>query len=206
MAKCPVCNHDVKERSIVCENCCFDDIRNEFINDEELAMWQTYVVRPCKYAYQLNNTLKKEVETLRKELKECSYGCRNTQKTASSSPFQAKANMSEGWNYNDPISHPNSAVGKCWGMTFSVFDIKVQMTSSSTATVTFSVKKESDKSGNNSAAYFLVRYRVKDKTDVICLNEKYRVEGLMPGDVAKGSIKLTGVVAGEYSIDFVSYD
>lgn len=205
--KCPICESDIKNTSgseLRCIRCGFDDVRTEFINDEERIFWQTYVVKPCKYAYRLNHTLQNEVAMLRREIKKMSSG--NATGNGFSAPAPIKLKMLDGWNYDDPIAHPNSAAGtSSSNISFSVSNIKSQMTSSSTATVTFLVKKESDKDGNASAKYFWVRYRVKDKNGVILLNETYYVEGLQVGDVTRGTIKLTGVSAGEHTIDFVSY-
>ena len=211
--KCPVCDAEIKNdpsNAIKCIRCGFDDIRTEFINDEERNFWYTYVVKPCKYAYKLNHTLQSEVAMLRREIKKLSVSGITTINTDAASaplPAQPKIIMVEGWNYNDPIAHPNSAAGSYYSsITFSVSDIKSQMTSSSTATITFLVKKESDKKGKSSTENFSVRYRVKDKGGVIILNDSHYVKGLQVGDVTRESIKLTGVTAGEYVIDFVSYN
>lgn len=208
--RCPICETEIKntsESELRCIRCGFDDIRTEFINNDERVFWQTYVVKPCKYAYRLNHTLQNEVAMLRREIKKLSSGNANANGSSVPAPAKAKVKMLDGWNYDDPIAHPNSAKGtSSYNISFSVSDIKSQMTSSSTATVTFLVKKESDVDGNTSAKYFWVRYRVKDKNGVILLNETYYVQGLQVGDVTRGTIKLTGVAAGEHTIDFVSYN
>ena len=255
MLRCPICKSEIKTTSntnLKCVRCGFDDIRTEFINDEERIFWQTYVVTPCKYAYNLSNMLscglsklKEEVDVLNsaitiilEENKKKQWNIRDirdirrdvSQLTSkvdlldknigkislsnvepksnygSAAPIQPKTMMLNGWNYDDPIAHPNSATGSSLSnITFSVSDIKSQMTSSSTATITFLVKKESDKKGKSSTDTFWVRYRVKDKSGVILLNETHYVNGLQVGDVTRGTIKLTGVTAGEHTIDFVSY-
>jgi len=205
--KCPICSTEVKANETVCSSCGFDDIRYEFINDEELKMWQTYVVKPCKYAYRLNNSLKNEVEALRKDIKKSSSDNAQWVNKSGRAPAQAKTNMIDGWNYDDPIAHPNSAVGNSsFNISFSVSDIKSAMTSHSTATITFLVKKVSDKKGSSSTDNFWVRYRVKDKSGIILLNETKFIQGLQVGDVTRETIKLTGVTAGEHLIDFVSYN
>lgn len=208
--KCPICEAEIKNTSgseLRCIRCGFDDIRTEFINDEERMFWQTYVVKPCKYAYRLNHTLQNEVAMLRREMKKNSNSGAPSNGSAASAPPQAKVNMLDGWNYDDPIAHPNSAKGNSsYNITFSVSDIKSQMTSNSTAAITFLVKKESDKKGSYSTDNFWFRYRVKDKTGVILLNETYYIQGLQVGDVTRGTIKLTGVTAGQHTIDFVSYN
>lgn len=207
--KCPICESEIKyaaESERRCIRCGFDDIRTEFINEEERVFWQSYVVKPCKYAYRLNHTLQNEVAMLRREIKKLSSGNADANSSSARAPAQEKVKMLEGWNYDDPIAHPNSAMGSSsYNITFSVSDIKSQMTSSSTATITFLVKKESDKKGKSSTDTFWVRYRVKDKSGLILLNETHYVNGLQVGDVTRGTIKLTGVTAGEHTIDFVSY-
>lgn len=208
--KCPICESEIKyaaESERRCIRCGFDDIRTEFINDEERAFWQAYVVKPCKYAYRLNHTLQNEVAMLRREIKKRSSDNADANGSSARAPAQEKVKMLAAWNYDDPIAHPNSAKGtSSYNISFSVSDIKSQMTSNSTATVTFLVKKESDVDGNTSANYFWIRYRVKDKSGVIILNETYQFKGLQVGDVTRGTIKLTGVTAGENTIDFVSYN
>lgn len=207
--KCPVCNSELEAKETVCSVCNFDDIRHEFINDEELRMWQNYVVRPCKYAYRLNSTLQNEVTALRGEVKKLTSGGHSTSSGGSTravSSAHPKTTMIEGWNYNDPIAHPNSAVGKYYRKKYSISDIEARMTSNSTATVTFLAKKTDDDEGPYSTSMFSIRYRVKDKNGVILLNETKGISGLQVGDVSKESIKLTGVKSGEYVIDFVSYN
>ena len=252
MLRCPICKSDIKTTSntnLKCIRCGFDDIRTEFINDEERIFWQTYVVAPCKYAYNLSNMLscglsklKEEVDDLSgvianisEEIKKEQGDISDVRRTVtqlnrkvtvidknieklsagnvvsrnnygSAAPTQPQTMMLDGWNYDDPLAHPNSATGTSCNISFSVSSIKSQMTSSSTATITFLVKKESDKKGNSSADGFWVRYRVKDKSGVIVLNETHYVRGLLVGDVTKETIKLTGVTAREYTIDFVSHN
>ena len=205
--KCPICETKIKkisESELRCTRCGFDDIRTEFINDEERIFWQTYVVKPCKYAYKLNKTLQMDVMMLRKELKKLSSD--DTTSNSSVAPPQAKVTMLDGWNYDDPIAHPNSAVGKYYQKKYSISNIETRMTSSSTATVTFFAKKLADDEGNYSTSMFSIRYRVKDKNGVILLNETKGISGLQVGDVSKETIKLTGVTPGDYVIDFVSYN
>lgn len=208
--KCPICEAEIKnisESELRCIRCGFDEIRTEFINDEERIFWQTYVVKPCKYAYRLNKTLQMDVMMLRKELKKLSSGNTTAQGVnVSAPPAQAKVDMLDGWNYDDPIAHPNSAVGKYYQKKYSISNIETRMTSSSTATVTFYAKKLADDEGNHSTSMFSIRYRVKDKNGVILLNETKGISGLQVGDVSKETIKLTGVTPGDYVIDFVSYN
>lgn len=201
--KCPVCASEVKAKETVCRMCGFDDIRYEFINDEELRMWQSYVVKPCKYAYRLNASLKKELSMLRKEVTKSVSGA--TGSTIAPPPAQPKAQIAEGWNHDDPIAHPNSAECTYFGVKSNVYNIKSEMTGSSTATISFVIQKTQDAKGKSSTEMAGARYRVKDADGVIVLNEMHRVNGLRVGDASRETIKLNGVTAGRHSIDFVDY-
>ena len=207
--KCPVCNREQMETKAVCEFCGFDDIRSEFINDEELKMWQAYVVRPCRYAYSMNHTLQKEVALLRREIAKLVSTSNRTHDANGSirvPPLaQPDASIVGGYNYDDPITHPNSAECIYFGVKSRVFNIKAEMTSSSTATISFVVQKTHDAKGKDSAEMTGVRYRVKDADGIIVLNELHYVRGLKIGDASKEVIKLKGIATAKYSIDFTDY-
>lgn len=206
--KCPVCNREQTQIKAVCEFCGFDDIRSEFINDEELRMWQAYVVKPCRYAYRLNQALQKEVSLLRRESAKAvsSPDSINKNHGTDGSPLaKTKEQMVSGYNYDDPITHPNSAECAYFGIRNRVFNIKVEMTSNSTASVSFVIQKTHDAKGKDSTEMTGVRYRVKDADGLIVLNEMHHVNGLKVGDASREIIKLKGVAAGQYSIDFVDY-
>ena len=142
---------------------------------------------------------------LRREIKKNTNGGASANNSASSAPPQAKANMLDGWNYDDPIAHPNSAECKYFGITSRVFNIKSEMTGNSSAKITFVVQKTKDNKGPNSVEMLAVRYRVKDSDGIIVLNEWKGVNGLKIGDAARETIELKGITAGRYSIDFVDY-
>ena len=211
--RCPICKKEVKqidEDGIICSNCGFDDIRLEFINDEECIFWENYVVKPCQYAYKLNRKLQLKIESLQKKITE-----HEKKDLGRTTPIEKgrdkkienpKMEIKNGWNYDDPIAHPNYSEGNCNGTKFSISDISVVMTDAKKATVYFLVKKISNKSWGTEADSFAVRYRVKDENGVIVLNETKSISGLMPGDVSREKIELTGVVPGKYSIDIVSYN
>lgn len=210
--KCPVCSSELKAKEATCPICGFDDIRHEFINDEELRMWQNYVVKPCKYAYRLNFALRKEVSMLRREVAKLGASPNNANgnhgangSTSAPPPAQPKAQMADGWNYDDPIAHPNSAECTYFGVKSNVYNIKSEMAGSSTAIISFVIQKTQDAKGKNSTDMAGARYRVKDADGVIVLNEMHRVNGLRVGDASRETIKLNGVAAGRYSIDFVDY-
>lgn len=204
--KCPICETEIRNTSsseIKCVRCGFDDIRTEFINDEERIFWQTYVVKPCKYAYRLNYTLQNEVAMLRREIKKRNLTSDGNGTTNTTPPAQPQAQMQDGWNYDDPISHPNSAECSYYDKKSRVYNIKAEMTGGTNAKITFVVQKTQDSKGKNSAEQLGVRYRVKDADGIIVLNEKKYVSGLKIGDASRETIELKGVTPGRYSIDFV---
>ena len=206
--KCPVCGTELKSGATSCSVCGFDDIRIEFLNDEERVFWQTYVIKSCKYAYRLNHTLHSEIAMLRREIRKLSSGSHvngSGSLADGAPPAQPKAKMEEGWNYTDPIAHPNSAECTYFDVKSNVFNIKAEMTGTSTATISFVIQKTHDAKGKSSTETTVVRYRVKDADGVIVLNEMYCVNGLRVGDASRETIKLNGVTAGRYAIDFVDY-
>lgn len=206
--KCPVCSTEVKARETVCTFCGFDDIRYEFINDEELRMWQTYVVKPCRYAYRLNNTLKSEVEELRKELKKACGG--RAEGSSGTPPTPPKTVMQNGWNYTDPIAHPNSA--RCTHTIYhnnvEITDISARIDASRNGIVTFVAKRVED--APEKIKYSIKEktvgfcWRVKDPKGIIVLTGKWYNNNLLVGDAIAGKVELKNVPNG-YCIDFVDY-
>lgn len=214
--KCPICEAEIKNTSESehrCIRCGFDDIRTEFINDEERVFWQTYVVKPCKYAYRLNHTLQNEVAVLHKEIKQLASGQDAALDSTNATPsVQPKTVMLDGWNYNDPLPHPNSA--KCENVIYmtnvELTEIKTQVDSSGKAIISFVARRITDSKGkkeySNLADKNIVGFcwRVKDEKGVIILNGKWRNSNLLIGDAVADRIELKDIPNG-YSIDFVDY-
>ena len=214
--KCPICEAEIKNTSsseLRCIRCGFDDIRTEFINDEERIFWQTYVVKPCKYAYRLNHTLQNEVAMLRREIKKLSSGNTTAQGTnTSSAPAQPKTVALEGWNYSDPLSHPNSA--KCKHGTYmtnvELTDIKTQIDSSRKAIISFVARRITDSPEKKRYSHIAddktvgFCWRVKDDKGIIVLTGKWYNTNLLIGDAIADKVELKNVPNG-YSIDFVDY-
>lgn len=210
--KCPICEAEIKnniEGELKCSRCGFDDIRTEFINDEERVFWQTYVVKPCKYAYRLNHTLQNEVAILRREIKKVSPGAsliRTESSASTNSPTQPTTTMIGGWNYDDPIAHPNSAscYHKTYETTVELSDIVTTISPDRKGTIRFVAKRVGQKvgwHGNNTVGFC---WRVKDTKNIIVLTGKWSNSNLTVGDAMVGKIELNNVPVG-YSIDFVDY-
>ena len=207
--KCPICSTVVKANGTVCPCCGFNDIRYEFINDEELKMWQTYVVNPCKFAYRLNDSLKKEVEALRGELKSaCFRG--EARDLGSAPPENPKTVVRSGWNYDAPIAHPNNA--RCehtiYHNNVELTDIHTQVDASRNGTITFVAQRVED--SPEKKKYSIKEktvgfcWRIKDPKGVIKLTGRWDNNNLLIGDAIAGKVELKNVPNG-YSIDFVDY-
>lgn len=207
--KCPICETEIKNSSaseLKCTRCGFDDIRTEFINDEERVFWQTYVVKPCKYAYRLNHALQNEVATLRREIKKITLGGTANGTTNAAPPAQPQTQMQDGWNYDDPIAHPNAAkcYHKLYETTVELTGIKATRSSDGKAVVQFIAKRIGKKegwNGNNGVGFC---WRVKDANNIIVLTGKWNNNNLLVGDAMTDKIELKNVPLG-YSIDFVDY-
>lgn len=217
--KCPICNSEIRDNNDNkprCIRCGFDDIRTEFINDEERMFWEAYVVYPCKYAYRLNKTLQMEVSSLRKEIKKLTAGGVNTDTTytdtsdGGKAPRQPNTKLVEGWNYDDALTHPNGA--RCYHTIFrtnvKITDIKSQIDSLRNATVSFvaqrladSPEKKKYQIKENQVGFC---WRVKDEKGIIVLTGGWYNNNLLVGDAIADKIELQNVPDG-YSIDFVDY-
>ena len=211
--KCPVCFSEVKGKETICLVCGFDDIRYEFINDEELRMWQNYVVKPCKYAYRLNHTLQNEVDMLQREIKKVTSGTAiSTGSINDTSSAQPKTVVLEGWNYDDSLSHPNSAKCKhgAYKTNVELTDIRVEMDSSRKAIISFVARRIADSPekmqyspiADEKTVGFC--WRVKDEKGIIVLTGTWHNKNLFIGDAIADKIVIKNVPNG-YSIDFVDY-
>lgn len=212
--KCPVCSSEVKGKETICPVCKFDDIRYEFINDEELKMWQTYVVKPCKYAYRLNHTLQNEVAMLQREIKKVTSGAAvPTVSINNTSPAQPKTVALGDWNYDAPLSHPISA--KCkhnsYKTNVELTDIRVQIDSSRKAIISFVARRTTDSPEKKQYSHIAddttvgFCWRVKDEKGIIVLTGSWFNKNLLIGDAIADKIELKNVPNG-YSIDFVDYN
>ena len=210
--KCPVCNSELKAKVTVCPVCSFDDIRYEFINDEELRMWQNYVIQPCKYAYRLNCVLQNEVAMLRKEINKMSIdsfaddGLGDKENAGTRRPSQPAIQENKGWNYDGPIAHPKFASCKSAGKitTCEVSRIEAKKQNDGAIEITFLAKKTFNDAHYGTSNDIHVRYRVKDSDGIILLNEYWSYGGIIVGDVVKGRILLKNIPE-NCSIDFIDF-
>ena len=69
MPKCPVCNNEIKSTK-QCSNCGFNQIKTEFLTEEDYHHWMDDTVAPCQAIYKeqlkVIDKLKKQVSELKK--------------------------------------------------------------------------------------------------------------------------------------------
>lgn len=65
---CPVC--DKETPNTPCRNCGFQDIKTEFLTQEDYELWHEYTVKPCRQVYRtLTDNAKKKTSELEKKIK-----------------------------------------------------------------------------------------------------------------------------------------
>ena len=207
--KCPVCGNEIRvTKKLICKNCGFDDIRVEFVNDEERIFWETYVVKPCRYSFAQNSALRAEIAELKEELKAFASNGVVTAKvrTTTNAQTMPQLDMVEGWNYDDPIAHPNSAscYHNVYETTVELTNIKASITSGRKGTIEFVAKRVGKKVGWKGHHEVGFCWRVKDRNNIIVLAGNWSNSNLNLGDAIAGKIELNNVLEG-YSIDFSDY-
>ena len=196
--KCPVCEKQLENSIQKCPNCGFEDLRTEFINENELEMWRTYVVYPCKFAYQVSIAQRKEIEI--KFQKELAAIKKEAQDVSDSSngepPVFKKLSLKKdgGWKTEKNITYKSfyecerhSGRTKC-EITNMIFDFAGNKVSTN-----FFVKKSFDKDGINSTTSIGFKWKLKDDYGIVVADGSYFNDKLQMGDVTKGSFSISGL-------------
>ena len=202
--KCPVCDSEIRKTD-KCRKCGFEDIRTEFINSEELEMWQKYVVYPCRFAYQTAVAQTKEVQIKhQKELNEIKKILLSKQDAAimehdestdsSEMPSfkKLKQQKLDGWITSGIIIHKRFYECKSYNTRNEIFNIVVNVVDNK-VTISFFVKKTYDKNGNNSTYFTAFRWKLKDDYGIVVADGTWSNSSLQVGDVTKGSILVSGL-------------
>ena len=210
--KCPVCDAEIKKID-KCRNCGFEDIRTEFINPEELEMWQKYVVYPCRFAYltatsqakKMQKAFQKEIEEIKKTQQENMemLATSNDKSSVKGKPAfkQKKMQQKEGWNKTGNITYKNYYVCEwCSGLTKCEINNIVVDVLGSMATVHFFVKKIYDSNGANSTSYIAFKWKLKDDYGIVVADGFWANDRLNLGDVTKDVFSISGV---DSSIEYV---
>lgn len=212
--KCPVCEKQIENTVPKCSNCGFEDLRTEFINENELEMWRTYVVYPCKFAYQTSITQRKEMERkFQKELNAIKKAYQEQQESSKSTftnsppPFKKPVlQKKDGWNTAGPIAYKNFYECKNYGTKCEVTNLTLDV-SGNKATINFFVKKSYDQAGANSTAYIGFKWKLKDDYGIVVADGNYLNDKLNLGDVTKGSISISGLAPTiKYVLELVDHN
>ena len=212
--KCPVCEKQIENTIQKCPNCGFEDLRTEFINESELEMWRTYVVYPCRFAYQtsieqikeLEKKIQKEISAIKKahgDMQE-SGGATSSEPPSFKKPtFQKK----DGWNTTGIIAYKNFSECKWHEYTKCEISNITLDTYGNKVTVNFFAKKSFDKSGPNSTTYMGFKWKLKDDYGIVVADGMWVNDKLNLGDVTKGSISISGLAPSvKYVLEFVDYN
>ena len=214
--KCPVCEKQIENTIRKCPNCGFEDLRIEFINENELEMWRTYVVYPCRFAYQTAVTQKKELEKkIQKELlsvKKINDEIQDVlndinRVTASDKTLTFKElilNKNDGWVKNANVSYKNYY--QCKNKDYTVCDLSnfVIDVIGDRMVANFFVKKTFDRFGDNSTFYVTFKWRIRDDYGIVVADGFWGNDKLLLGDITKASISVSGLDPSvEYVLDFV---
>ncbi len=198
--KCPVCEKQIENTLQKCPNCGFEDLRTEFINENELEMWRTYVVYPCRFAYQTSVAQIKDLERkFKKELSAIKKAQNEVQESESAAvgatPSFKKLTLSksDGWITKGNVAYKGfyacerDIYTKC-EINNLVIDIV-----GNKVTANFFVKKTYDWKGDNATTMIAFKWKLKDDYGIVVADGGWSNDRLNVGDVTKGSISISGL-------------
>ena len=198
--KCPICEEKIDNTMLKCPNCGFADLRTEFINENELEMWRTYVVYPCKFAYQTSIAQTKDLERkFKKELSAIKKAQKEVQESESTSGGEAPSfkkivlDKNDGWFTTRNIAY--KGFYKCNRGNVSKCEISnlVLTIVGNRVTVDFFVKKIYDWQGNEATTHTSFKWKLKDDYGIVVADGSWYNANLNVGDETKGSISIKGI-------------
>lgn len=209
--KCPVCEKQIENTVQKCPNCGFEDLRTEFINENELEMWRTYVVYPCRFAYQtsiaqikdLERRFKKELSSIKKaqkELQESGSITNDNEPTFKKPVLQKK----DGWNTSGRIAYKNFYECSSYRTKNEINNIVINIVGSK-AIINFFVKKTYDKDGPDSTYDTAFKWKLKDDYGIVVADGCWSNSHLQVGDVTKDTISINGLDPSiKYTLELVN--
>lgn len=198
--KCPVCEKQIENAIQKCPNCGFSDLRTEFISENELEMWQTYVVYPCKFAYQTSVTqLKKLQQEIQRELsviKKTQKELQEAEDTVNNEEPAFKKlvlNKKDGWVTKGNITYKNFYECKSSNWTSCEISNVVIDISRDNMTANFFVKKTFDSNGADSTYFIAFKWKLKDDYGIVVADGFWTNNRMQLGDVTNASISVSGL-------------
>lgn len=211
--KCPVCDGIIENTARQCTKCGFADLRTEFINENELEMWRTYVVYPCRFAYQTSVAQTKEIEG---RFKKALAAVRNAQKDLQESecsnndsvPFFKKLPLdkSAGWITKGNVTYKNFYECKNGKWTTCEISNIVLNIIGNKMTADFFVKKSFDYDGADSTYFIAFKWKLKDDYGIVVADGRWSNDRMQVGDVTKASISISGLDPSvKYVLELANY-
>lgn len=200
MIKCPVCEERIENTIQKCPKCGFADLRFEFINENELQMWQTYVVYPCRFAYQTSIAQTKELQRkLQKELSAIKKTQKDQREPESTTNNEAPSfkklilDKTDGWFAQGNITYKRFY--ECQNQNFSTCEVSnvVVETLENRMTADFFVKKTFDFRGADSTYFIAFKWKLKDDYGIVVADGRWSNDKMQVGDVTKGAISVKGL-------------
>lgn len=198
--KCPVCEKQIENTVQKCPNCGFEDLRTEFINENELEMWRTYVVYPCKFAYQTSIAQTKDLERkFKKDLSALNKAQTEVQESEGSardeSPTFKKLTLdkNDGWVTKGNITYKNFYQCKSSTCTSCEISNVVLSVVGNKVSADFFVKKTFDSKGEDSTYFIAFKWKLKDDYGIVVADGRWSSDKMQLGDVTKASISISGL-------------
>ena len=198
--KCPVCEEKIDNTVRKCPKCGFADLRTEFINENELEMWRTYVVYPCKFAYQTAIAQRKEFERkLQKELSTIKKAQNEIQEsggpTGAEMPTFKKLALDKtnGWFTTGNIAYKGFYQCEWTGYSKCEINNLVLNIIGNRVTIDFFVKKTFDWKGAQGTTMTVFKWKLKDDYGIVVADGSWSNNNMQISDVTKGSISIKGI-------------
>ncbi len=211
--KCPVCEKQIENSIQKCPNCGFEDLRTEFVNENELEMWRTYVVYPCRFAYQTSIVQRKEIErNFQKELADIKKAQKELSEAdgipGGEAPTfkQLTLNKNEKWITKGNVAYKNFYQCKYSKWTICEISNMVVNIVGNKMTADFFVKKSFDSCGPDSTCNTAFKWKLKDDYGIIVADGGWLNDKMQQGDVIKASISISGLDPSiKYVLELVDY-
>lgn len=197
--KCPVCEEKLDNAVQKCPKCGFADLRTEFINQNELEMWQTYVVYPCRFAYQTAMAQSKEFERkLQEELSAIKKAQNEVHEsgdaTGTEMPNFKRLVLDKNGRWLTTGNLSYKGFYECEWVSYTKCEISnlVLNIIDNSVTIDFFVKKTFDRHGDQATTITGFKWKLKDDYGIVVADGSWSNNNMQISDVTKGSFSIKG--------------